>query len=86
VHGDARHPCPLETVSIDVVVDVRPAALPIARLHEDGVQCAVNRHIPVVVSGAVAANPFGPWTTAECSVAEVVEAAVQEVLASRVGR
>jgi hypothetical protein len=73
--GMRGNPCPVETVSIDVAVDVRSAPLPIPRLDEDGVRCAVHRHVPLVVAGAVTTNPFGPWTTVECSVADVVESA-----------
>jgi hypothetical protein len=71
MHGN---PCPLETTPIDVAVDVRPFPLPLPTIDEDGVRCAARRHIPLVVAGAVAANPFGPWTTVESSTADVVEA------------
>lgn len=80
--GMYGNPCPLEAVPIDVAVAVRPARLPIPRLDE-WVRCAVHRHVPLVVAGAVTANPFGPWTTAECSVAEVVEAAEAAVRTSQ---
>lgn len=74
-------PCPLEAIPIDVAVDVRPFPMPMPTLDEDGVRCAARRHIPLVVAGAVAANPFGPWTTVECSTANVVEA-VETAVAS----
>jgi hypothetical protein len=71
MHGN---PCPLEAFPIDVAVDVRPFPMPMPTLDEDGVRCAARRHIPLVVAGAVAANPFAPWTTVESSTVDVVEA------------
>src|SRR5919108_201791 len=68
-------PCPLEARPIDVAVDVRPVPLPMPRLDEEGVRCAIRRHIPLVVAGRVTANPFRPWTTAQCAAADVVETA-----------
>jgi hypothetical protein len=78
MHGNA---CPLETAAIDVALDVRSFALPIPRLAEEGVRCAARRHIPVVMAGAVAGNPFKPWTSAECSTEDVV-ATVEAAAAS----
>jgi hypothetical protein len=67
------NPCPLEAFPIDVAVDVRPFSMPMPTLAEDGVRCAARRHIPLVVTGAVAANPFAPWTTVESSTADIVD-------------
>ena len=78
MHGN---PCPLEAFPIDVAVDVRPFPMPMPTLDEDGVRCAARRHIPLVVAGAVAANPFAPWTTVESSTIDVVEA-VEAAVAS----
>jgi hypothetical protein len=70
MHGNA---CPLEAVPIDVAVDVRPFPLPMPTLEEDGIRCAVRRHIPLVVAGETSTNPFAPWTTAEACGANIVE-------------
>lgn len=68
------NPCPLEVAPIDVAVDVRPVASLTPLPTEDGVRCAARRHVPLVVAGAVTANPFRPWTTVESPGPEVVEA------------
>lgn len=66
--------CPLESQPIDVALAMRshPSAMPL--LAEDGVRCAVRRHVPLVVAGAVAPNPFAPWTAVERPGPEVVGA------------
>jgi hypothetical protein len=66
--------CPLESHPIDVALAVRshPSSTPLLR--EDGIRCAVRRHVPLVVAGAVAPNPFSPWTTVERDGPDVVTA------------
>ncbi len=57
--------CPLEGgEGVDVVLDHRAHPYPRPTSFEDGVVCAIRRHIPLVVSGTSALNPFSPWTTA----------------------
>lgn len=55
--------CPMDTTPIDVALTVRnrPRSQP-APL-EDGVRCALQRHIPLVVAGSRVLNPFEPWAT-----------------------
>jgi hypothetical protein len=50
--------CPLEGEAVDVALDVRrhPCAQP--TLREDGVTCALREHVPVVIAGALAMNPY----------------------------
>jgi hypothetical protein len=57
--------CPLEGgEGIDLVLDHRTHPYPRPTSLEDGVSCAVRRHVPLVVSGASVLNPFESWTTA----------------------
>jgi hypothetical protein len=55
------HTCPLETDVVDVALDVRrrPRSQP-APL-EDGVRCALQHHIPLVVAGSPVLNPYSDY-------------------------
>jgi len=60
-HGE----CPIETdAGVDVVVDYRSRPYPRPTAFEDGVSCALRRHIPLVVAGTSALSPYDQWTTA----------------------
>jgi hypothetical protein len=50
--------CPLRDRVVDVALTMRlrPRSQPAP--HEDGVACALERHVPVVVAGATTLNPF----------------------------
>lgn len=66
--------CPIETTeSVDVVLDHRAHPYPRPTAFEDGVSCALRRHIPLVVTGTSALNPFDKWTTAVATADDVVE-------------
>lgn len=54
--------CPIEG-GIDVALTVRsgPPEQPTAR--EDGVVCALRRHVPLVVAGPPGPNPYEGWAT-----------------------
>lgn len=54
--------CPVDGV-VDVVVTVRNHPYPRRTAREDGVVCALRRHIPLVVTGTQPINPFAEWTT-----------------------
>lgn len=73
-----ERPCPLEDVDIDVALDVRSRQVPFPGPDEDGVVCAIRRHVPLVVAGEAGANPFEAWTSAVADRSEVV-ARVEEV-------
>jgi hypothetical protein len=77
--------CPLEQATIDVAVTVRarPRANP-APL-EDGVSCAIRRHIPVVVAGRTALNPFEPFAASLTDLDHLVDA-VEHVAAGHLPR
>jgi hypothetical protein len=56
--------CPLENEIIDVALTVRrhPRSQPAPQ--EDGVTCALRTHVPLVVAGATALNPFEDFAAA----------------------
>ncbi|HEX5614522.1 MAG TPA: hypothetical protein VFZ83_05155 [Acidimicrobiia bacterium] len=56
--GDA---CPMDGAPIDVALTVRSRPRSQPAPHEDGVRCALQRHIPLVVAGSKVLNPFEPW-------------------------
>jgi hypothetical protein len=56
--------CSLDTGDgIDVVLDFRVHPYPRPTPFEDGVSCALRRHVPLVIGGTSALNPFAKWTT-----------------------
>ena len=72
--------CPIESEQgVDVVLDYRGRPYPKPTALEDGVSCALRHHIPLVVAGTSALNPYDKWTTAiadEDDVVAVCESAV----------
>ena len=65
--------CPIEG-GIDVALTVRtgPPEQPSPR--EDGVVCALRRHVPLVVAGPPGPNPFEGWATVTVDDADLVAA------------
>jgi hypothetical protein len=56
--------CPLHKgPPVDVVLDVRNNPRPLPTPGEQGVTCALRRHIPLVVAGGTTLNPFEEWAT-----------------------
>lgn len=72
--------CPLEAAPVDVAVTVRSAPVEDRLPLEEGVRCAVRLRVPLVVAGATAMHPFGPWAAAQSEGTDVV-AAVEDVAA-----
>ncbi|MGZ4690708.1 MAG: hypothetical protein ACXWAY_13865, partial [Acidimicrobiia bacterium] len=66
--------CPLEEDPIDVVLTVRPRTHPRPSPLEDGVTCALRRHVPVVVAGRTALNPFAQYSATFAGTDDVVAA------------
>lgn len=67
--------CPIETQQgVDVVLDYRARPYPKPTAFEDGVSCSLRHHIPLVVAGTSALNPFDKWTTAIASDDDIVSA------------
>ena len=57
--------CPLDSEGgVDVVLDYRTRPYPRPTAFEDGVSCALRHHVPLVIAGTSALNPFDKWTTA----------------------
>ena len=73
--------CPLEDdAGIDVVVDYRTRPYPRPTPFEDGVSCALRHHVPLVVAGTSALNPFARWTTAVAKSSENIVAACEQAM------
>jgi hypothetical protein len=70
--------CPLDQDDTDVAVLVRRHPWPRPMPLEDGVRCALQRHIPLVVTGRLAGSPYQAWTTLEIDDPTQVVAAVEE--------
>jgi hypothetical protein len=65
--------CPLEEDAIDVVLTVRaqPGSRPTP--FEDGITCALRRHVPVVVAGHTTIDPFAPYSVTVVGTNDIVE-------------
>jgi hypothetical protein len=55
--------CPLDEHPMDVAVVVRQHPWPRPTLLEDCVSCALRHHVPLVVTGATALNPYDGYAT-----------------------
>ena len=55
--------CPLRSQRIDVALDVRPRVRSQPAASEDGVQCALMAHVPLVVAGPSALDPYDHYAT-----------------------
>jgi hypothetical protein len=53
--------CPMHGTPVDVALTVRSRPRSQPAPLEDGVRCALQRHIPLVVAGSRVLNPFEPW-------------------------
>jgi hypothetical protein len=82
--------CPLDTgEAVDVVVLARQEASPEPFASEDGVRCALRRHIPLALVGAVDPNPYADYAAAVSpgldGVVEAAERAATSPLAAHTG-
>ena len=67
--------CPIESEQgVDLVLDYRGRPYPKPQPLEDGVSCALRHHIPLVVAGTSALNPYDKWTTAIAEDDDIVAA------------
>jgi hypothetical protein len=64
--------CPLDGPGVDVALTVRHDAMPEPADLEDGVACALRAHVPLVVAGDAAVNPFASYGAAVVDGADVV--------------
>jgi hypothetical protein len=74
--------CPLDAYPVDVALTVRARPRSQPAPQEDGVTCALRRHVPVVVAGNPLMDPFSDYVSAEVSepddvVGACVRAAIQ---------
>lgn len=69
--------CPLRTSVVDVALTVRKRPRSQPAPQEDGVACALEAHIPLVVAGSALMNPYAPFAT------EVIERTYDVVDACR---
>ena len=65
--------CPLDDW-VDVVLTMRAHPYPRPTPSEDGVICGIRHHVPLVVGGTSALNPFASWTSEIADGADVVAA------------
>jgi len=56
------------------VLDYRARPHPRPTAFEDGVSCSLRHHVPLVVAGTSALNPFDNWTTAIADDDDIVQA------------
>jgi hypothetical protein len=57
------HHCPLDEGVVDVALDIRPRPRSQPAPQEDGVACALRRHVPVVVAGSALLNPYDGYAS-----------------------
>ncbi len=76
--------CPIEG-GIDVAPTVRSGPPPQPTAREDGVVCALRRHVPLVVAAPPGPNPFEGWSTVAVDDRDLV-AACEQAAASDVAR
>jgi hypothetical protein len=55
--------CPLRTGVVDVALTVRPRPRSQPAPQEDGVACALEHHVPLVVAGSALLNPYAGFAT-----------------------
>lgn len=71
-----RPGCPLETDEVDVAVSVRHSPGP-AGPGEDGVRCALRRHVPLVLAGEASGAPWAGMVAVEAGEGQSLSAAVR---------
>jgi hypothetical protein len=77
--------CPLEEGEIDVALTVRarPDSRPTA--FEDGITCALRRHVPVVVAGHTTIDPFAQYPVTVAGTDDIVESCERAATGPQVG-
>jgi hypothetical protein len=90
-HGLGGGPgCPLDDGSgVDVVMLVRDTPSPEPSAREDGVRCALRRHIPLALAGALDDNPYVEFAAASSTslddVVTIAEKAATSPMAAHMG-
>jgi hypothetical protein len=78
--------CPLEGESVDVALLVRVAATHAPTAEEEGVRCALRRHVPVAIVGEVADVPYADWATVIRPGADDIVGAAEAAAAAPLAR
>jgi hypothetical protein len=78
--------CPLEDHPMDVAVVLRQHPWPRPTLLEDGVSCALRHHVPLVVAGATALNPYDRYATRVLDSADDLVGACEEAARAPLAR
>ncbi len=83
----AEHGCPFDDRGIvDVVVDVRRRPRSQPSPLEDGVRCALQHHVPLVVAGSPILNPYVEYGAEVVEARDDVVAACERVAAAPLPR
>jgi hypothetical protein len=83
--GGDEH-CPLRDDIVDVALTMRSQPRSQPAPHEDGVSCAIERHVPLVIGGSTALNPFAPWASEVLDRSDNVAAACERAAAAPLPR
>lgn len=78
--------CPLEHEAIDAAVLVRTDLADTRTPREDGVRCALRRHVPLVLAGDVGGSPYADWATESTDDIEELPAALERAGSALLGR
>ncbi len=69
--------CPLEAGTVDVALTVRARSRSVPSSFEDGVSCALQHRIPLVVAGRVVLNPYDEFAAEVVNGTDGIVAAVE---------
>jgi len=69
--------CPLRTGVVDVAITVRGRPRTQPSPTEDGVSCALEQHVPLVVAGSTVLHPYEEWAAEVLTQSGDVVAAVE---------
>lgn len=78
--------CPFQRTAVDVVVTVRDRPLLQPAPTEDGVSCALQRHVPLVVAGDLTMNPYEEYAAQTVSTVDDVVSATESAAAAPLPR
>jgi hypothetical protein len=80
------HSCPLDGEGVDVALVVRGELSPSLTAREDGVRCALRRHVPLVLAGVTDGSPYVGWATAMQEGVDEVVGVVEDAAAAPLER
>jgi hypothetical protein len=74
--------CPIRTGTVDVALTVRDSSGMAPTRHEEGALCALRHHVPLVVVGDAATDPFLGWESAFVGPDDDIVAACERAASS----